>query len=121
MYTITRWCPDQLVPDLGVAGVTRRIRLSKSTVSESCIAKIHSIADLVLSSPIDIAKGSRITMNHAQAILDDTCRELASEPMRLDSKSLPTTQAFTTGDEILDAMVGDGVRSGMVWEFVGER
>ena len=27
---------------------------------------------------------------------------------------------FTTGDEGLDKLIGDGIRTGIIWEIVGE-
>ena len=39
---------------------------------------------------------------------------------RLDE--YPTcAETFTTGSEVLDSMLGSGLRTGMVWEVVGER
>lgn len=39
---------------------------------------------------------------------------------RLDE--YPTrAETFTTGSEVLDGMLGGGLRTGMVWEVVGER
>jgi len=83
-------------------------------------ANVHTVADLVLTSPFDIAKRGKITTYAAQAIVDHACQELASEPTRLDSETSPTTEMFTTGDEALDSMLDGGIRTGMVWEFVGE-
>jgi RecA/RadA recombinase len=31
------------------------------------------------------------------------------------------SELITTGDTMLDEMLGGGIRVGMVWEFVGER
>ena len=33
----------------------------------------------------------------------------------------PSVETFTTGSEVLDGMLGGGLRTGMVWEVVGER
>lgn len=40
---------------------------------------------------------------------------------RLDAFDANDDELFTTGDEILDASLGGGLRTGLVWEVVGER
>lgn len=40
---------------------------------------------------------------------------------RLDSLDGVEDEKFTTGDVVLDKALGGGIRTGMVWEVVGER
>ena len=53
-------------------------------------------------------------------LLDTVCSEFMPKPRTLDT--IPTGPGiFTTGDNALDAALGGGIRTGMVWEVVGER
>ena len=54
-------------------------------------------------------------------ILDTVCRALAQQPRALKDVQHEGDERFTTGDERLDEALGGGVRTGMIWEVVGER
>lgn len=49
------------------------------------------------------------------------CDELAPKVYQLDDPALPKHEKFTTGDALLDSLFGGGIRTGKVWEVVGER
>ncbi|KAH8107217.1 P-loop containing nucleoside triphosphate hydrolase protein [Cristinia sonorae] len=83
-------------------------------------AKINTVSDLILIPPTEVAKRCKLTLFAAQAIVDLVYRELAPVPIRLDSKSTKEREIFTTGVEDLDTLLGGGIRTGMVWEIVGE-
>ena len=85
------------------------------------LANIHTVADLVLTAPTDIARKCRLTVQAAEALVNAVAAELAPTPTRLDSVTLTSSQTFTTGDVALDDVFGGGMRTGMVWEIVGER
>ena len=49
------------------------------------------------------------------------CKEIASASLRVTRIGDYTDDKFTTGDAVLDELLGGGIRTGMLWELVGER
>jgi DNA repair protein RAD57 len=41
--------------------------------------------------------------------------------IQLDELTEPLDDIFSTGDTTLDQALGGGIRTGMLWEIVGER
>ncbi len=80
----------------------------------------HTITDLLLASPQDIAKRCKLSPVEVKKTLE---KLLDAVPLidldRLDT--FPADEIFTTGDQILDKAIGGGIRTGMIWEVVGER
>lgn len=56
-----------------------------------------------------------------QAIVNSIAQALARPPSVLRDVMSNGSELITTGDTLLDEMLGGGIRVGMVWEFVGER
>lgn len=56
-----------------------------------------------------------------QSIIDAVCTEHIREPRYLKNLELEGDESFTTGDLGLDGALGGGIRTGMIWEIVGER
>lgn len=57
-----------------------------------------------------------------QNIIDIVCKERIHDPQSLAGGGVPRDgESFTTGDIDLDSALGGGVRTGMVWEIVGQR
>ncbi|KAL6309117.1 P-loop containing nucleoside triphosphate hydrolase protein [Sparassis latifolia] len=81
---------------------------------------ILTVADLMLTSPGDLVKKCRFSLNEAQKIVDLVCRELAHQPRMLEDVVEEGEEKFTTGDLRLDETLGGGIRPGMLWEVVGE-
>jgi DNA repair protein RAD57 len=70
----------------------------------------------------EVARKCRISTADAKAIYDILLKESGSLDIpSLDSLSLPADESFSTGDVYLDQALNGGVRTGMVWEVVGER
>ena len=63
----------------------------------------------------------RISHHDAQNILNTVCDELAPKLVSLAEPALPKDETFTTGDALLDRLLGGGIRTGKLWEVVGER
>ncbi|KZV65848.1 hypothetical protein PENSPDRAFT_586196, partial [Peniophora sp. CONT] len=83
------------------------------------IGGYDTVLDLFLSMPQDIAKKCRVTVREANEMLDTASSAITKPPRRLsDIPDEPL--CFTTGDKTLDKMLGGGMRTGMVWEIVGE-
>ena len=82
---------------------------------------ILTVADLVLLSTPDIVKKCRISYHEAQEIVNIVCDELAPPLHSLDDPEVPKDEVFTTGDAIIDRVLGGGIRTGKLWEVVGER
>jgi len=55
-----------------------------------------------------------------QAIVGSIAHALARPPSVLRDVIRNGSESITTGDTVLDEMIGGGIRVGMVWEFVGE-
>ncbi|KAL4064309.1 P-loop containing nucleoside triphosphate hydrolase protein, partial [Scleroderma citrinum] len=79
------------------------------------------IADVLLTSASEISTTCRIPLQEANKIITTICRECA-EPLRPLGEILAEEhdEMFTTGDAELDSVLGGGIRTGMVWEVVGE-
>jgi hypothetical protein len=56
----------------------------------------------------------------AQNIIDLVCKAHAHEP-RSVANIEQDLEIFTTGDAALDSALGGGIRTGMLWEVVGQR
>ncbi|KAJ3550775.1 hypothetical protein NM688_g5001 [Phlebia brevispora] len=90
--------------------------------TEPFLGQISTVKDLLVLSVQDLAKRCRITYPDAQNIVDTVCEDLASQlPLRtLDDPESCRDQTFTTGDRLLDEALGGGVRTGKLWEIVGQ-
>ncbi|EJD02087.1 P-loop containing nucleoside triphosphate hydrolase protein [Fomitiporia mediterranea MF3/22] len=83
-------------------------------------SNFKGLSDIVLTPPGEIAKRLRTSLSEAQAIIENVCKEVASS---VDIRNLLEEvgdDKFTTGDAVLDRVIGGGIRTGMVWELVGE-
>ena len=80
------------------------------------------IADVLLSSSSEISRACRIPPQEAGKIIATICRE-RMQPLRPLGEFLAEAhdEMFTTGDAELDSVLGGGIRTGMLWEAVGER
>ncbi len=54
-------------------------------------------------------------------IVDTVLSQTPVPKLRRLDEYPPAVETFTTGSEVLDGMLGGGLRTGMVWEVVGER
>lgn len=79
-----------------------------------------SFNEFVIASPHDAAKRCRASAQEIDAILDKAGRTLL-KPTRLSEDDAFESGVFTTGDSLLDQVLGGGLRTGMVWEVAGER
>lgn len=88
------------------------------------IGQLLTVPDVLLLSVQDLARKCRIVYREAQLIVETVCEELAagaSQPRLLSDSEIRRDQIFTTGDASLDKALGGGIRTGKVWEIVGER
>jgi DNA repair protein RAD57 len=53
--------------------------------------------------------------------MDSVCKERCKPVRLLEHVVQEGNEVFTTGDSQLDNALGGGIRTGMVWEIVGER
>ncbi|KAJ4501649.1 P-loop containing nucleoside triphosphate hydrolase protein [Lentinula lateritia] len=84
--------------------------------------KIVTISDLILTPVQDISRRCRVSPLEINAIVDTVCRAHPIHASTLhDLLSPPNLFGIcTSGDACLDAIVGGGFRTGMIWEVVGE-
>ena len=54
-------------------------------------------------------------------IVGIVCKELYQPPSPLREVANLGTEAFTTGDDFVDKVLGGGLRTGMLWEICGEK
>ncbi|KAF8969859.1 P-loop containing nucleoside triphosphate hydrolase protein, partial [Flammula alnicola] len=81
----------------------------------------QTVADLLLTSTQEIAKRCKSSPLDVKRIVDAVLDSIpAPELTGLDRLSLVNDEKFTTGDDILDDALGGGIRTGMIWEIVGE-
>lgn len=78
------------------------------------------MSDLLLVAPNEIAKQCKITLAEAQKIIDSVCSVYTHKPRSLTDVP-EVDEIFTTGDLELDRALGGGIRTGMLWEVVGQR
>ncbi|KIK78521.1 hypothetical protein PAXRUDRAFT_28594 [Paxillus rubicundulus Ve08.2h10] len=77
-------------------------------------------SDVLLATASDISRACRIAPQEASKIITLICQECA-QPLRPLREFLSEgNEKFTTGDTELDFILGGGIRTGMVWEVVGE-
>ncbi|GJE86856.1 DNA repair protein [Phanerochaete sordida] len=81
---------------------------------------ITTVADLMLLPLPDIMRKCKISNHDAKLIVDAVCDELAPKLHRLDDPGLPRDEKFTTGDALLDRLLGGGIRTSKLWEIAGE-
>lgn len=95
---------------------------SLTTYQKSSLEKggYKSLSDLLLSTPSDISRTSRIAPLDVTKILEAACRERAAPINKIKDLPPEGEEKFTTGDAELDSMLGGGIRTGMLWEVVGE-
>ncbi|KAH8108475.1 P-loop containing nucleoside triphosphate hydrolase protein [Phellopilus nigrolimitatus] len=79
-----------------------------------------NVTDLVLTAPVDLSKKLKVSLNEAQSIIENVCKELSSEILQTARLEAVRTDKFTTGDASLDDAIGGGIRTCMVWELAGE-
>ncbi|EGN96037.1 hypothetical protein SERLA73DRAFT_185531, partial [Serpula lacrymans var. lacrymans S7.3] len=81
---------------------------------------ITDVTDFLLMTPHDISRKCRISLFEAQKAFSDVCDQL-SRPLHYLGQFVPGHESIiTTGDSELDCAVGGGIRTGMIWEVVGE-
>ena len=83
---------------------------------------ILSGADLLLSSPQEVARKCKMSPSEAKQILDDVCKAAVPRRIRrLQDVRAEGAEVCTTGDSRLDEALGGGIKTGLVWEVAGER
>ncbi|KAL0566154.1 DNA repair protein rhp57 [Marasmius crinis-equi] len=82
---------------------------------------VNTISDLVFTPVADLARRCRAPPLEIKGIVDTFYRSQQAQARSLEEcLAASPTGICTTGDELLDNAVGGGIRSGMVWEVVGE-
>jgi len=82
---------------------------------------ILNVTDLVLTPPNEIARKCKISLLEAKGIVDLVCKEISHCVRQLEDAKHEGDEKCTTGDTNLDDALGGGIRTGMIWEVVGER
>ncbi|KAJ6513911.1 P-loop containing nucleoside triphosphate hydrolase protein [Mycena vitilis] len=81
---------------------------------------LQTVAELLLVSPQDLGRRCRIAPLEAKSILNTICQNNAPQIRSLADADEDQEQVCSTGDNYLDAALGGGLRTGMVWEVFGQ-
>jgi DNA repair protein RAD57 len=81
---------------------------------------IETITDLLVYSPNDIAKRCKMPISDIMNTVNTASKNQEHYYLCLDNFT-PEDDVFTTGDSLLDDILGGGIKTGMVWEVAGER
>ncbi|KAJ6547324.1 P-loop containing nucleoside triphosphate hydrolase protein [Mycena capillaripes] len=82
---------------------------------------LQTVAELLLVSPQDLGRRCRISPLEAKSIFSTVCQNNPSQIRPLaDVMEEDQERVCSTGDTYLDAALGGGLRTGMVWEIFGQ-
>ena len=70
---------------------------------------------------MSLAKKMKISLTEVQIISNVLCKMTVCQAIPLVQKLQEGDEIFTSGDALLDVKLCGGIRTGMVWEIVGER
>ncbi|KAJ7489940.1 P-loop containing nucleoside triphosphate hydrolase protein, partial [Mycena galericulata] len=87
---------------------------------QNCLGNLQTVAELLLVSPQDLGRRCRISPLEAKAILNTICDENSPQIRSLAAVPDDQENICSTGDSYLDAALGGGLRTGMVWEVFGQ-
>ena len=83
---------------------------------------LETVSDLLLNTPQEIAKRCKISPFEIKRIIDTVLNAIPLRRLNvLEDIAHDGDEKFSTGDAILDIALEGGIRTGMVWEVVGER
>ena len=85
------------------------------------VAGLKLVQDIVLRPQPDLARQLKLPLDDVLAMLNAVSRELNEKPRRVSEVVASRKTRFTTGDSLLDQLIGGGMRTEMIWEFCGER
>ena len=88
------------------------------------IGRVNGALDLLVTSVPELSKRCKLPPFEIKSITELVCKNFAPETHTLEEWVSHHENAqgwLSTGDATLDRVFGGGVRTGMIWEFVGER
>ncbi|KAI9453435.1 P-loop containing nucleoside triphosphate hydrolase protein [Russula earlei] len=94
--------------------------LSSSQRSALKKGGLVTVSDVLLLPVTDVSQRCRLAPQAVQEIVDSVARALGRAPRLLRDVVGDGGEVITTGDASLDAILGGGIRVGMIWELVGE-
>ncbi|KAF9533429.1 P-loop containing nucleoside triphosphate hydrolase protein [Crepidotus variabilis] len=83
-------------------------------------ANTLTIEQLIMTPIEDFAKRCRISQIDVKRIFDKVIKRMPFPKIVCLDTSQHGDDVFTTGDDLLDSILGGGIKTGMVWEIVGE-
>jgi DNA repair protein RAD57 len=114
-YQHRRWLYSKRVDD------DDRLRLS-SCSHAVFTGNLHTVSDLLLNTPQEIAKRCKVSPLEIKRIIDTVLNAIPLRRLNvLEDIAHVGDEKFSTGDATLDIALEGGIRTGMVWEVVGER
>jgi DNA repair protein RAD57 len=113
-YQLRRWLYSKRVDD-------DHLQLS-SYSHANFTGNLQTVSDLLLNTPQEVAKRCKISSLEIKRIIDTVLNAIPLRRLNvLEDIAHDGDEKFSTGDAILDIALGGGIRTGMVWEVVGER
>ena len=86
------------------------------------IGNLETVSDLLLNTPQELAKRCKISPVEIKRTVDTVLHAIPLRRLNvLEDIAHDGDEKFSTGDAILDVALEGGIRTGMVWEVVGER
>ena len=83
---------------------------------------LQTVDDLLLNTPQDIARRCKTSPLEIKRIIDIVLNAIPLHRLDvLEDIAHDGDEKFSTGDTMLDNALEGGMRTGMVWEVVGER
>ncbi|KAI9433974.1 P-loop containing nucleoside triphosphate hydrolase protein [Lactarius indigo] len=79
-----------------------------------------TVSDVLFSPAYDVSQRCRLAPQAVQEIFDTISQAIDHPPSLLRDVIHDGSETITTGDILLDKMLGGGIRVGMIWELVGE-
>ena len=90
------------------------------TTVPSFTGGLVTISDVLFLPFSDVSQKCRLAPQAVQDIFDAISHALDRPPSLLRDVVRNGSETITTGDVLLDQILGGGIRVGMIWELVGE-
>ncbi|KAG6813093.1 hypothetical protein H0H92_013947 [Tricholoma furcatifolium] len=95
--------------------------LSASQIAVLNRGNLSNPVDILLTSAQEIGRTCKISVMEAQDIIDAMYSDAPRPQIRPLNDIERDIELCTTGDPVLDEILGGGIRPGMIWELAGER
>ncbi|KAH7915969.1 P-loop containing nucleoside triphosphate hydrolase protein [Hygrophoropsis aurantiaca] len=78
------------------------------------------LSQLLLATTSDISRNCHLSPQEVHKIVEIVCKQYTKPLISISEIHNQGSESFTTGDVELDIVIGGGIKTGMIWEIVGE-